>query len=236
VNDLEKDLRELLKARADRVPAQRSVPRGMLRRARRRVAVAALSGTMVAAALAVGSVAGMRAFSGSNVQAGHTPTPSVAQPPNPDASASAPQLTASTCHARNLTVAFSAPEPQSSFGSIVVTNSGKACRLAGTPAVELLDSRGNTYPTSEQGVDPWWRYNGQPEPAGGELVRLARGGSAQVRVSVSNWCIRGFATWRVTLPDDGALEIADLPPSIYGICTDPASGATVLVGPVEPAS
>jgi Protein of unknown function (DUF4232) len=237
MSDLENELREVLKAKADRLPPQRSVPRRMIRRARRRVAVSALSGMVVAAALVVGGVSGLRALSGSTVQVGHTPTPSVATLPGPTPSATAPQPTAPTCPAGDLTPSVTLPDREAGTGSLVLTNTGIAsCTLSGRPDVTLVDGADHPYPTVTNGISPWWRANASPQPAGWPVVALAPGGTAQVRISVTNWCATGSAFARLTFQGSGPLSAVELPDRINEKCANPSKPATASVGPVESTS
>jgi Domain of unknown function (DUF4232) len=235
VTDLEEELRDLLRAKADGLPAQRTVPRTMLRRAKRRVAVTALSGLLVAAAVVAGGITGLRVLSSPRVAAGHTPTPSVASVPAPTPTDTPPQPT--TCEAGDLTATFSR-ETGNAFGSIVVTNgSQSACTLTDRPDVTILDGNDQAYDVHMERAEPWWKVDGSGEPPEWPVVTVQPGGSVQLRVAIRNWCGLGTpARWNVSIPGDGLLEISRLPGFSFSACQAPSQPAKLLLGPFEPAS
>jgi hypothetical protein len=190
---------------------------------------------VVAAALVVGGVSGLRALSGPSVQVGHTPTPSVATLPNPSSSPTTPQLTHDWCSPGTLGASYRKLPGPTEFGSIVLTNSGRTkCSLGGVPIVALLDDSGVAYEVTIQEIDPFWKTEGSSAPRAWPEVRLAPGASARIRVAVTNWCNTGPASWRLAFPGQGTIGIDHLPGLPYLQCVNPASPATVQVGPVEP--
>src|SRR3989442_5596150 len=64
MSDIDDELRELFLRRAEGVPSHREVPRSLVSRARRRIALNALGVGVVAVVLAAGAFTGVPAFSG----------------------------------------------------------------------------------------------------------------------------------------------------------------------------
>src|SRR2546428_9823381 len=113
---IEEDLRELLRRRAGEVPPHVDVPRSMVRRARRRIAMNALGVTVVIAALGTGAFAGLRAIN-------KTPAPGFVRPGPPSAQATPSGSTTSACASEQLrAVASMEGAAGSRVGAIRLTN------------------------------------------------------------------------------------------------------------------
>jgi hypothetical protein len=221
MGDLEDRLREALRQRAAGVPPRLEVPKGMLQRARWRVARNLLGVLMAIAIVSVGTVTAIHALSG--------PVPRVPTMPAPSSSA---------CLASNLTGESKLTgNGTSREGSLVLTNSGQTpCTLEGRPTVSII-AQGTFRRLSNKAADPWWKVNGKASPE--RVVTLLPGEAAQIRVIWSSWCrslrVSGAWLWQIMLP--GAREplrlvlntAKDIPS-----CVDNRS-SNLKVGPFEPA-
>src|SRR2546425_8188655 len=176
MSDIDDELRELFLRRAEGVPSHREVPRSLVSRARRRIALNALGVGVVAVVLAAGAFTGVRAFSGLPAKQlpGGTSSPS-APPPSPSAT------TIATCTSAQLRAVGSMQGAAGSReGGIDVTNlSGETCTLRGGPTITLLHQNlvpitsGVTFSSAPAG----WLVNGSPKPAGWPVVTLHPGDS-----------------------------------------------------------
>ncbi len=237
MNEIDDEVRELLRQKAQDVPAHREVPRSLIRRSRRRIALNAVAVGATVVVLVAGVFAGVRALSGpgTSVPIGHGPSSSPSQGPSPTTSAPA------ACTSGQLrAVATMQGAAGSREGAITLTNlSSTTCTLQGTPTITLLDQNlvpiasGVSFVSSPAG----WQVDRLPEPAGWPVVTLAPFDSASVRLRWSNWCPQGRAAplWRIGLPGGGVdvngIEEAGSPP-----CNGPSLPSTIEVGPFEPAA
>ena len=223
MDDMEGQVRELLRRRADDVPPQLDVPPELVGRGHRRFAVNALGATVIAAVLVTGLFAGMRAIGPEPVNQSATSGPPVASTPT----CSPLQLTAKPA----LEGAMGSRE-----GSIDLKNvSVDTCTLEGTPTLTLLDGSGATIDSGVtfDEVDPTWVVNDAPRPEGWPVVTLASGEHAAVRFSWSNWCGDPEVSWRLALPAGGQMEIH---PGIEAVppCNGPDQPSVIEIGPFEP--
>jgi hypothetical protein len=228
------DLRELLRRRADDVPPHREVPRSLVGRARRRIALNALGVGLTVALMAGGAFVGLRSF-------GAAPAQKPAQmPTTPPAQPTAPASTTSVCTSAQLRAVGSMQGAAGSReGGISLTNlSDKTCTLRGTPTITLLDQ--NLDPISSDVTfspsPPGWVVEGSPEPAGWPVVTVHAGDSAFVRIRWSNWCPDGRAAplWRVDIPGGGTVDVNGLDAVTPPPCNGPGQPSTVEEGPFEP--
>jgi hypothetical protein len=230
MSPVDDDLRDLLRRRADQVSTHRDVPRALVGRARRRIALNALGVGVAVVVLAGGAFAGVRAIQRNT----NTPGSFQSSPP-------APSAVTSACTAGQLRgVGSMQGAAGSREGAIRFTNySNKTCTLQGTPTITLLD--GNLHPITS-GVTfasspPAWQANATPKPAGWPVVTLAPFRSASIRVRWSNWCPQGRTAplWRINIPGGGpvnanGMEAVSPPP-----CNGPGMPSRVERGPFEPA-
>lgn len=228
MDDMEGQVRELLRRRADDVPPQLDMPPELAGRGHRRFAVNALGATVVAAVLVAGVFAGLRTIG---------PEP-VTQPGD---SGSVPPGSIAPCAAADLQATAALEGAMGSReGEIVVTNaSDAACTLEGTPDLQLLDGAGGSIVQEVvvSATDASWLVNGDPQPHGWPVVTVPPGEQASVRLRWSNWC-------RDQLPASGELSIGQQADAIAveGIAADPppcngsSQPSTMEIGPFEPSS
>ncbi len=235
MSDMRDDLQELLRRRADGVPPHREVPRSLVGRARRRIALNALGVGMVVLVLAGGAFAGLEAIGTGPSQPAGTglPTAPVVQP-----TPSAPAITACTS-AQLRAVATMEGAAGSREGGIGLTNlSDGTCTLQGTPTITLLDQNLQPITTgvSFSSSPPGWSVNGSPEPAGWPVVTIHPGDSAFVRIRWSNWCPDGRAAplWRMDIPGGGAVDVNGMDAVSPPPCNGPGQPSTIEEGPFEP--
>jgi hypothetical protein len=239
MTDMLDDLRQLLQRKADQVPPHQDVPRSLVGRARRRIALNAIGVAVGVVVLAGGAFAGVRAIGSSPAHApqiGGSP-PAHHGRPTPHASGT------SACTGSQLRAVGSLQGAMGSReGGITLTNfSDTTCTLQGTPTIELLDQNlqpitsGVTFGPSPAG----WQANASPQPAGWPVVTLRAGDAALVRIRWSNWCPQGRAAplWRADIPGGGSVDVVNgmdqlSPPP----CNGPSQPSTIEVGPFEPAS
>src|SRR5207247_8133395 len=128
----------MLRRRAADVPPHVHAPRGMLRRAWRRILVAVTGGAVAVALLAVGAAAGVRLLE---------------QP-----SGVRSQVTAPACQAAELRGTVRLQDSQGHLvGSLEVTNAAnQACSLRGQPKLAILDRKGTWLGVGEGLIAPWW--------------------------------------------------------------------------------
>ncbi len=232
MNDIDDEVREMLRQKAQDVPPNREVPRSLVRRSRRRIALNAVAVSATVVVLAVGAFAGVRALSGPSTSELLGRGPSSPSGPTPSAPV--------TCTTGDLrAVATMQGAAGSREGTITLTNlSNTTCTLEGTPTITLLDqdlapiTSGVRFMPSPAG----WQVDRLLKPAGWPVVTLAPFDSASVRLRWGNWCPQGRAAplWRIDLPGGGVdvngMEQAGPPP-----CNGPGLPSTVEVGPFEPA-
>ena len=164
MDDMEGQVRELLRRRAEDVPPQLDVPPELAGRGHRRFAVNALGAVVVAAVLVAGVFAGLRTIGPEPVtQPGITGPPVVSTP-----TCSPSQITATPA----LEGAMGSRE-----GSIDLKNASvDTCTLEGTSTLTLLDGSGapiDSGVTFDE-VDPTWVVNDTRAAgwlAGGDLGR-----------------------------------------------------------------
>ena len=235
MSPVDDDLRELLRRRADDVPPHRGVPRSLVGRARRRIALNALGVGVAVVVLAGGAFAGLRAFGAAPAPqpAGQTSTSSVQPTP--------PASTIQACTSAQLRAVGSMQGAAGSReGGVNLTNlSDTACTLQGTPRITLLDQNLNPITTGVafSSSPPGWAANGSPKPAGWPVVTVHPSDSALVRIRWGNWCPQGRAAplWRIDIPGDGTVDVIN---GMDALGPPPCNGAgqpsTVEVGPFEP--
>src|SRR5438309_4909146 len=76
-DDMDDRVRDLLRRKADDLPLHRGVPRSVMSRARRRIALNALAALVAVAVVGGGAFAGVRALVAPSVVPGGSPAPSV---------------------------------------------------------------------------------------------------------------------------------------------------------------
>ena len=223
MSDIDDRVRETLWQRSRDLPPHLEVPHTLTKRVRRRIARNGLIVGTTALVTVAGVLVGMRAFGSSRI---HPPFPTGGQ----RQACTADQLEATA----SLEGAAGSRE-----GSIVVTNrSGVACRLRGTPRLELLDpslgaiTSGITFGSGP----PAWKKDGTPEPEGWPVVTIDPGDAASIQIRWSNWCPDGRAapTWRVDV-EDGAVEVGGVRDVYPPPCNGESLPSTIEVGPFEPA-
>src|SRR6266550_7077914 len=141
MTQIDDDVRELLRRKADEVPLHGEVPRELVGRARRRIAANSIGIGLAVVALAAGSFASVRA-----IQNQH-PKPGTFRSTSPNPAVSNPAVTTTpACTAGQLRAVGSMDGAAGSReGAVRLTNySSKTCTLRGTPAITLLD--GNLHP------------------------------------------------------------------------------------------
>jgi hypothetical protein len=223
---IDDELRALLQRKAGEVPPQGKVPKSLVVRARRRIALNAVATGMTAAVLVVGALVGVRALG-----RGPDVVPPVETPPPSSITA---------CTAGQLRAVGSMEGAAGSReGAIRLTNLSSArCTLQGTPALQLLDQNlrpitsGVRFGTSPAG----WVADAKQAPAGWPIVTLAPGDAAAVRVRWSNWCPDGRAAplWRVTIPGSGTVDVFGFDAVAPPPCNGPGLPSTIERGPFEP--
>jgi hypothetical protein len=135
MNDIRDDLSELLRRKADQVPPHREVPRSLVGRARRRIAVNVLGAGLMIVVLAGGAFAGLRALGAVPIQQ-PVGVPSTSSAPRTQ---TAPSISACTS-AQFRAVGSMGGAAGSREGSICLTNfSDVTCTLQGTPPITLLE-------------------------------------------------------------------------------------------------
>jgi Protein of unknown function (DUF4232) len=227
----DKRLRELLGDMAGETSAHGTVPSGLEKRVRRRVALnSAVVGTLVIA-FGVGAFATVRAIAPAK-----TPTITPATSGSPGTTGPKP------CSNGQLRAIGSISGAAGSrVGYIELRNySATTCTLTGTPEIALYHGtqRISDKLIFERTVAQW-QADAAPKPAGWPVVTVGKMGStsdaARVRIGWSNWCQSFFPLWRVFIPGSGSVDVingmdsAGAPP-----CNGPPLPSTVQVGPFEP--
>ncbi len=232
MTQIDEELRDLLRRKADEVPMHGRVPSALVGRARRRIALNSVGLGLAVVALAGGAFASVRAIQ----QHQGKPGSFSSSPPNP--AVTNPAVTTSACTAGQLRAVGSMDGAAGSRGGAVrLTNySNTTCTLRGTPAITLYaNGRAITSGVKFISSPPAWKANALAQPAGWPTVTLAPFKSASFRVLWSNWCPQGRAAplWYIhigsgTVAGNG-LEAVSPPP-----CNGPGMPSTIAVGPFEP--
>jgi hypothetical protein len=218
MNDVDDEVRELLREKAHDIPPTLDVPRSLTTRVRRRIALNALAVTATVVVVAAGAFGTLRAFHSRSSQTAGAGTP---------------------CPSAHLRAVVSMEGAAGSReGTIDLTNTSGACTLKGTPTVKLLDQQGTPIVSSVtfESVPPGWQVAGSPQPPGWPVVSLAPEDSASVRVRWSNWCGGGNATpqWRIAIPGSGDVDVEGIDATTVPPCNGPDLPSTIEVGPFEP--
>jgi hypothetical protein len=229
----DKRLRELFGDMADEMSTHRTVPSGLEKRVRHRVALnSAVVGTLMIA-FGLGAFATVRAIA-------PTKTPTVAPATSSTPGATGPK----PCSNGQLRAIGSISGAAGSrIGYIELRNySATTCTLTGTPEIALYrgTQRINEKLVFEHTMAQW-QADAAPKPAGWPVVTLGKMGNtndiARVRIGWSNWCQDFFPLWRVFILGSGSVDVingmdsAGAPP-----CNGAPLPSTVQVGPFEPAS
>jgi hypothetical protein len=226
MDDMEGQVRELLRRQADDVPPQLAVPPTLAGRAHRRFAMNALGAAVVVIVLAAGAFAAFRPGDQALVN-------------QPGASETGATTAIGPCTAaQQRTTASLEGAMGSREGELVWVNvSDMTCTLEGTPDMVLYDAAGApiegiTFTDSP----PGWLANRDPKPEGWPVVTLAPGDRASVRIRWSNWCADPPATWSIPMGEQGGIATiqgltSDTPP-----CNGPGLPSTIEVGPFEPST
>jgi hypothetical protein len=233
MKDIHDGVTELLRRRAAEVPSHREVPRSMVGRARRRLAVNAVAVAAAAVVVGIVAVAGVQAFRPATDEAprGHPATASQA----PSSTSVATECTAAQISA----VASTEGAMGSREGAILFTNvSNDPCTVAGRPAITLVDANDQavTADVSVVPTEPAWSVNRSPEPEGWPVMRLAPGASVSTRIRWSNWCPDGTSVpaWQIVLPGGGTVDVARMDVAGAPPCNGPGQPSTIEEGPFEP--
>jgi hypothetical protein len=234
VTDIDHELRELFRQRSEEVPLHREVPRTLLRRARRRIALNAVAVGLGVVVVASGAFAGVRAISG---LPGPQPAASVNPPPTQPGPSASPTGACTSAQLRAIGSLQGAAGSRD--GELIVTNlSGQTCTLRGRPTITLLDpsrnpiTSGVTFTNSPAG----WFVDGSPKPSGWPVVTLKPGDAASVRLGWSNWCADGgdAPLWRIGIPDGGTVNVTGMETVPPPPCNGPGQPSTIERGPFEP--
>ena len=224
MDDMEGQVRELLRRQAQDVPPQLAVPPTLAGRAHRRFAMNAFGAAVVLVVLAAGAFAALRPGDRALVH-------------QPGASENSPVAIA-PCTAADLAATSSMSGAMGSReGEILLGNaSDSACTLEGTPENLLFDESGAPIDGIQfQSTQPGWQVDGTGEPNGWPVVTLAPGERASVRIRWSNWCGGIVGTWGMPIGKGGIVTVQrialDPPP-----CNGPDEPSTIEVGPFEPSS
>lgn len=234
MNDIDGDVRELLRQKAQDVPPHVEVPRSLVRRVRRRIAANALAVGATAIVLTVGVFTGVRALDGMGSSEPIAPGPRPSVEPTPSTS------TAAACTSGQLRAVGSMEGAAGSReGAAVLTNlSSTTCTLQGTPTITLLDQNLAPITSGIRFVSspPRWMVDRLPKPAGWPVVALAPFDSASVRIRWGNWCPDGRAAplWRIQIPGGGTVDVNGLEAVPPPPCNGPGLPSTIEVGPFEP--
>ena len=260
MSNMDDDLRDSLRRRADDVRPHRDVPPGLGRKAGRRIALNSMLVGVTAAVVIVGAVVGFRAISnGGGSEIGGSPTPPDAQSPTVPVVQSPTVAPSQTTAPSPTGAGTTGPSPSSSAavpactdgqlravgvmdgaagsleGEIDLTNfSDTTCTLQGRPTIDLS---GSPATGSVEFIDSpaGWQADAQPAPPGWPVVTLRPGDVASVRVRWGNWCPQGITPplWHVEVPGSGKVPVTN---GMEGAppCNGPGMPSTVEVGPFEP--
>jgi uncharacterized protein DUF4232 len=217
MNDVDQEVRDLLREKANDIPPNLDLPRSLTTRVRRRIALNALAVTVTVVVVAAGAFGTIRAFRSQPSETEGTPA----------------------CTSADVRAVVSLQGAAGSReGTIELTNTSATCSLKGTPTLNLLDEdlhpivSGITFVSVPAG----WEVGGSPQPAGWPVVSLARDDSASVRVRWSNWCAGGNSTphWRIAIPGSGDVDVEGIDAVAIPPCNGSDLPSTIEVGPFEP--
>jgi hypothetical protein len=220
MNDMQDEVRQLLRDKATEMPPHLDVPPSLRKRVRPRIARNALLVAASAAVITVGTVAGFRSLNG----------PPAEQSAAGSDACGFDQLRAST----RIEGAMGSRE-----GTIYLQNaSADTCTLHGTPGVTVTDSDLQAIDgvTVVEGL-PGWKVEDAPEPDGWPLVTLAPGDTASVRIRWSNWCDTATSPL-LQLADSAGNQVAMVDPDAGSVppCSGKTMPSTIEIGPFEPSS
>jgi hypothetical protein len=242
---MDDEIRELLRRKADEVPAHPAVPRSLTRRVRYRIARNAVAGAMALAVLGAGGFASVRALNAPGDAAPIGPVSTPTTQPTPSASPTpsgspTPPAGATACTSAQLrAVATMQGAAGSREGTVELTNlSQETCTLQGTPAITLLGHNGKprTNGVTFSSAPAGWEVEGSAQPSGWPVVTLQAGDSASVRIRWSNWCPGGRAApvWRIEIPSGGTVDVRGMDSTEPPPCNGPGQPSTIEVAPFEP--
>jgi hypothetical protein len=223
MNDMQDEVRQLLRDKATEMPAHLDVPPSLQKRVRPRIARNAVLVAATAAVVTVVAVAGFRSFNGPPDEQ------SLGDPPTGLAQCTVDQLAPSTA----LDGAAG-----SRVGSIVLRNTGTTCTLSGKLDVGVTDVDAHIYDVVvDRSEPPTWMVDRAPKPDGWPVVTLETGDSAAIRFSWSNWCqdVTPIVQLRV-LADQSVVANITMGPNDIPPCNGDGLGSTIQIGPFEPSS
>lgn len=220
MNEIDEEVRQMLRERSRDVVPRFDVPTSMVTRTRRRIAVNALAVATTVVVASAGAFAGLRA-----VTRGAQPEVVTA----PDACLSTQLRTTAVIEG-----AAGARE-----GAITLTNdSGPDCVLKGLPTIRLVDGNGDPIITGITFLrgDPMWKKDDLLQPAGWPVVTLQHGDAASIQIRWSNWCPDGrpAPAWEIALAD-GQVDVDAMRDAFPPPCNGQGQPSTIEVGPFEPA-
>ena len=221
MNEIDEEIRQMLRERSGDVAPRFEVPRSLTTRTRRRIAVNAIAVAATVVFASAGAFAGFRA-----VIRGHEPETSITAPV--------------ACLSTQLRATASMEGAMGSrAGAIRLTNaSSDVCVLRGAPTIRLFEGNGDGIASGIAFLrgEPMWKKDALPEPAGWPTVTLQPGDSASVQVRWSNWCPDGRPApgWRVALAD-GSIGVDGMQDGFPPPCNGEGQPSTIEVGPFEPA-
>jgi len=216
MNDVDEEVRELLRVKAQDIPPTLDVPRSLTTRVRRRIALNALAVTATVVVVAAGAFGTLRAFHSRSSQTAHTGTP---------------------CTSAHLRAVVSMEGAAGSReGTIDLMNTSGTCTLKGTPTLTLLDQEQHPVISRIEfvSVPAGWQVAGSPQPPGWPVVSLAPEDSASVRVRWSNWCGDGTPGWLVAIPGSGEVDVEGIDATTVPPCNGRDLPSTIELGPFEP--
>ncbi len=217
MNDVDEEVRDLLRERANDVPPSLDLPPSLTTRVRRRIALNALAVTATVVVVAAGAFGTIRAFRSQPSETEGTPA----------------------CTSADVRAVVSLQGAAGSReGTIELTNTSATCALKGTPTLNLFDEdlRPIVSRITFASVPAGWEVGGSPQPAGWPVVSLGRDDSASVRVRWSNWCGvgSGIPHWRIAIPGSGDVEVEGIDSIAIPPCNGPDLPSTIELGPFEP--
>jgi hypothetical protein len=221
VNEIDEEVRRMLRERSRDVALRFEVPRSLTTRTRRRIALNALVVGITVVVASVGAFAGLRAVTRTE----RTGNDGITAP--------------AACRSTQVrTTALMEGAAGAREGAITVANaSGQVCALKGTPSIRLLE--GGDEITSGVSIlqgEPMWKKDALPPPAGWPTVTLEPGDAASVQVRWSNWCPDGRPApgWRIALADR-SIDVDGMQDAFPPPCNGEGRPSTIEVGPFEPA-
>jgi hypothetical protein len=222
VNEIDEEVRQMLRERSRDVAPRFEVPRSLTTRTRRRIAANALAVGITVVVASVGAFAGLRAVTRTE----RTGRDGITAP--------------AACLSTQLrTTALMEGAAGAREGAITLTNtSGEVCVLRGQPTIQLVDGNGDpiTPGTSFLPGDPMWKKNDLPRPAGWPTVTLQPGDAASAQVRWANWCPDGrpAPVWGIAFAD-GRVDVDAMREVFPPPCNGQGQPSTIEVGPFEPA-